>query len=116
MHRPNKAQQMTTPVLLQTPAAGENINGVYKKSYADAAAPIMCNFSTYGSTERESNGVIVVEENITVTTWYDPAIMAGCRVKRLDDGAVFEIVGDPENVEMRNMFCVFKVRRVRGGA
>lgn len=114
MHRPNKAGQMTTPAILQKPTT-EKINGVLLKSYSDAGAPFMCNVSVYGA-ERESNGVAAVEETATVTTWYNPDITADCRIKILPAGAEFEIIGTPENVEMRNMFCVFKVKRVRGGA
>jgi hypothetical protein len=35
---------------------------------------------------------------------------------RLSDGAVYDIIGEPENLEMRNMFLKFKIRRVKGGA
>ena len=115
MDRPNKAHQMTTPALLQIPKS-ESVKGVTVKTYEDAASPFMCNFSSYGGTERESNGVLIVEDTATVTAWYDPAFKADCRIKRLTDNAIFEIMGTPENWEMRNMFCVFKVRRVKGGA
>lgn len=115
MFRPQKAAQMTTPCMLQTPETGI-FEGVPVKTYTDSGKPFTANFSSYGSTERESDGVLVVEENITVTTWFCPDLAAGCRIKRLTDGAVFEIIGQPENVEMRNMFSVCKVRLVRGGA
>ena len=115
MHRPQKAAQMTTPCLLQSAETVNNL-GVVSKVYSDNGKPFAANFSTYGSTERESNGVVVVEENTTITTWYNPAIVAGCRIKRLTDNAVFEVVGEPENVEMRNMFSLIRVKRVRGGA
>lgn len=115
MFRPQKAAQMTTPCVLQTPEAG-NFEGVPTKVFTDTGKPFTANFSTYGSTERESNGLVVVEENTTISTWYNPDITANCRIKRLTDGAIFEIIGQPENVEMRNMFSVCKVRRVRGGA
>lgn len=115
MYRPQKAAQMTTPCMLQTPES-INITGVVTKTFTDSGKAFTANFSTYGSTERTSNDVLTVEENTTVTTWYSPDLAAGCRIKRLTDGAVFEIVGEPENVELRNMFSVCKVRRVRGGA
>lgn len=115
MHRPSKAAQMTTPCMLQTPETS-NIMGVLSKTFTDSGKAFTANFSTYGSTEIVSNDVLTVEENTTVTTWYSPDLVAGCRIKRLTDGAVFEIVGEPENIEMRNMFSVCKVRRVRGGA
>ena len=49
----------------------------------------------------------------TVETWYRPDIKADCRL-RLTDGAVYEILGAPENIEMRNQFCKFKVRAIEG--
>lgn len=106
---------MTTPMLLQTPASAY-VGGVLKKTFTDAAQPFLCNFATYGGTEREVNGVYSVEDTATVTAWFDPAITSDCRVKRLTDNAVFEIIGEPENIEMRNVFTVFKVQRVKGGA
>ena len=118
MFRPEKAAQMTTPCKLNT-FITSNKNCVSKKMFNENSSKdvtFFCNFSSYGTTEREINGLYVAEENITVTTWYNPDIVAGCRIKRLTDTAVFEIIGEPENVEMRNMFSVFQVRRVRGGA
>ena len=106
---------MVTPCLLQTPTT-EIINAVQTKTYKDTGEPFTANFSSYGSTEHESNGAYIVEENTIITTWYNPDISANCRIKRLTDGAIFEIIGEPENVEMRDMFSVIRVRRVRGGA
>ena len=115
MYRPQKSAQMTTPCRLQMPTT-ENINGALKKTYSNAEYVTMCNFSTYSSADSESDGVGVVAENMTVTTFFDPAIVSGCRLVNLENGLLYEIVGAPENVEMRNMFSVFKVQRVRGGA
>ena len=115
MHRPEKARQMTTPFMLQKPSKAY-INGVQQKTFADFGKPALCNFSTYGGTETTTNGVLSVEDTATVTTWFDPDIKSDCRIKRLTDNAVFKIIGEPENIEMRNMFLVFKVRRVKGGA
>lgn len=114
MFRPNKAAQMTTPLQLQT-AETAKINGVNKKTYKDVDGVIMANFATYGGTETTVNGILAVEETATITTWYRPDIKSDCRVKRLTDNAIFEIIGEPENVEMRNMILIFKVRRVKGG-
>ena len=117
MFRPNKAAQMTTPLRLQA-AETAKINGVNKKTYKDVEGNngiIWVNFATYGGTETTVNGLLVVEETATITTWYRPDIKSDCRVKRLTDNAIFEIIGEPENVEMRNMILIFKVRRVKGG-
>lgn len=115
MMRPTKAAQMTTPMQLQQPESSR-VNGVLVKSYKDIPGAIMVNFSSYGGTEREANGALAIEDTAQITTWYRPDIKASCRLKRLTDGAVFEILGEPENIEMRNMFLTFKIRRVSGGA
>lgn len=115
MYRPAEAEQMTTPLRLQTPTV-QKVNGVLVKSYSDSTDVIFASFKTYGGTERESNGVYVVEDTANIVCWYRPDITSGCRVKRLADEAVYEIIGEPENLEMRNMFLKFKVRRVKGGA
>ena len=115
MIRPAKTAQMTTPMRLQTPTI-ERINGVAVKSYTDANGVVMANFASYGGTEKTVNGIIAIEDTATVTTWYRPDLQSDCRLIRLTDGAVFDVIGEPENIEMRNMFSVCKVRRVKGGA
>lgn len=115
MFRPNEAAQMTTPMILQTPTVTK-YNGVPTKTFTDASGLIYASFKTYGGTEKQVDGIIAVEDTATVVCWYRPDVGSGCRVKRLADNAVFEIIGEPENIEMRNMILRFKVRRVKGGA
>lgn len=73
-------------------------------------------FKTYGGTEVNSNGLISVEDTATIDTWYRPDIKSGCRVAIAGTNAVYEILGEPENIDMRNQFLQFKVTRVKGGA
>lgn len=73
-------------------------------------------FKTYGGTERDVNGVYSIIDTANVETWYRPDITSNCRVARANDGAIFEIINEPENINMRNQFLKFKVRRVKGGA
>lgn len=115
MYRPSETQQMTTPMQLQQPVS-ERINGVLTKTYSTVNGVIMANFKTYGGTERESNNVYVVEDTAQIVCWYRPDIKSNCRLIRLTDNAVFEVIGEPENIEMRNMFLSIKLRRVKGGA
>lgn len=120
MFRPNKAAQMTTPLRLLIPVSTASY-GVRTKTFEAAEGLIMANFSTFGGTEVEQNGVTVVEDTAEVTCWYRPDITSGCRVQLLVSGndalnPVYEVIGTPENIEMRNQFLLFKVRRVRGGA
>ena len=89
--------------------------GVSKKTYEQDGIVRFCNFSTYGGTESESNGLLTVEDTAQVVTWYEPDITSGCRLLLLESGAVYDIIGEPENIELRNQDMTFKVRRVKGG-
>ena len=121
MFRPNEAAQMTTPLRLQQPQ-NVSLYGVNKKTWENINGVIMANFKTYGGTEKNDNGVISVEDTAQVVCWYRPDIRGNCRVVLLDGNedttnpTAYEILGEPENIEMRNMFLKFKVRRIKGGA
>ena len=123
MYRPNEAAQMTTATRLQTPTS-DKVLGVSKKTYTEIAGVVMVNWKSYGGTETTNNGVLSVEDTAQIVCWYRPDIRSDCRLVRLSDGfdengqpkAVYEIIGEPENIEMRNQFLKFKVRRVAGGA
>lgn len=114
MFKPAKAQNMTTPVILQT-ATYKKVQGVNTKTYTDGET-LFVNWSSYGGTESNRDGVIVIEDTAQITAWYNPNITSGSRLKRTADGAIYEIFGEPENYEMRNQIMSFKVRRIKGGA
>lgn len=114
MLRPSTAAQMTTPMTLQVPTE-ETLYGVTKKKWTDKGL-IFVNFKTYGGTETETNGVLSVIDTAQITTWFRPDIKSDCRLVRKPDGATFELLGEPENLEQRNQVLYFKVRRVKGGA
>jgi hypothetical protein len=114
MFRPKAAEQMTTPLELQR-ATYKSVYGVNKKVYEPVEGVIFCNFKTKGGTEKTVNDILVIEDTAEVVTWYRPDITSDCRIKRLTDNALFEIINEPENIEMRNQFLKFKVRRIKGG-
>ena len=99
-------------LLLQTPKI-TTVKGSSKKSYIKAGE-IYCSFRTFGGTETTTNGALTVENTAVVDTWYNPDITADCRVITAD-GGTYEILGTPENIEMRNQFMRFKIREIRGG-
>lgn len=109
------ATQMTTPLLLQYPTKTEKVLGVNtKKSFADGII-FMANFKSYGGTEKVIDGIYEIDDTADVVCWYNPSIKADCRIKRLTDNAVYEIINEPENIEQRFQFLKFKVRRIKGG-
>ena len=98
---------------LQTPKI-TTVKGSSKKSYINAGE-IYCSFRTFGGTETTTNGALTIENTAVVDTWYNPEITADCRVITAD-GGTYEILGTPENVNMRNQYLIVKVRAVKGGA
>lgn len=105
-----------TPLALLIPMY-ETVKGVPVKTYPEVTKGIRINgsFKTYGGTEVERNGVYSVLDTANVETWHRPEIKADCRVALLQTGAVYEIIGEPENVDMRGKYMKFKVQRVKGG-
>lgn len=113
MYRPSIGE-LKTAVELLIPTY-KRVNGVEKKVYPSKGELIFVNWKTFGGTEVGVNGVLAVRDTATLTTWFRPDIVSSARIRR-SDGAVFEIIGEPENIELRNMFMVFKVERIKGGA
>lgn len=110
------ALPFTTAFLLLTPAY-ETIKGVRVKKYPETSDTVFyASFKTYGGTERMINGLYCIEDTANVETWYRPDIKADCRICIADTDAVYDIISEPENINMRGQFLKFKVRRVKGGA
>ena len=105
----------STAIELLTPTY-EVVKGVRKKVYPSEGVSLNCSFKTFGGTDTEVNGVYSVEDTANVETWYRPDITSECRVVLLATGQAYEILGSPENIDMRNQFCTFKVKAIKGGA
>lgn len=97
----------------------ETVKGVLVKTYPTdftTGALIYCTFKTFGGTEQNRDGVYTIVDTASVETWYRPDIKADCRLVLAESGKVYEVLGEPENINMRNQFMKFKVRVVGGGA
>lgn len=117
MYKPKEANSFTTPMKLQV-RAEILVSGAKEITYTDALNDplVFCSFKTYGGTESVNNGLLTLVNTATVITWYRPEISGSCRLIRLQDNSIWEIIGEPENIEMRNQILILKVRRVTGGA
>lgn len=71
-------------------------------------------FKQKGTTEIYANGLTVVNEKTTFTTWWKSDFKAGdiLTINNID----FLIKGQPENVEMRSRYAVIPLERIEGGA
>lgn len=114
MYRPIEARDMKVPFKLLTVSEYEKVKGVMQpKSYVEKDL-IYCSFKTYGGTEKDVNGRYVIYDTANIITWFRPDIKSDCRLKRMSDGALFEILNEPENIEMKNQYLKFKVQRIKG--
>lgn len=92
------------------------VKGVPVKAFPKKGVRINCSWKTYGGTETNTNDLYTVIDTANVETWFRPDIKSDCRVRLIETGDVYEIIGKPENIDMRNQFIRFKARAVEGGA
>lgn len=111
-YRPN--EPFTVPMFLFTPIY-KTTKGSTKKVYPEVGELFYCSFRTFGGTEKIVNDVLTIEDTAVIETWYRPDIKSNCIIEN-SDGLKYEILGTPENINMRNQILRFKVRAVKGGA
>lgn len=107
----------TIPLLLLVPTYA-TVSGVTTKTYPPVSQGVLFygNFKTYGGTERDINGLYSIEDTAVIETWYRPDIRSDCRICVAATGDIYDVLHEPENINMRNQFLRFKVKRVKGGA
>lgn len=75
---------------------------------------IFGSFRTFGGTENIENGVYTLINTAVINTWYRPDIKANCRIYICETGQQYEIISDPEDIDMRHQYLQFKVRKIGG--
>lgn len=117
MARYKPKKPFDTPMLLYPATGTDKVLGVTVKTYAETGILFYGSFSTYGGTERAVNGVYSVEDTAVVETWYRPEFAASGRVAMADNQArLYEIKGEPEDIEEQHLFVQLRLSRVKGGA
>jgi len=102
----------TVPFKVLTPTI-KTVRGVDTKTFTEHEDVFFCSFKSFGGTEKTVNDVLVVEDTAVIETWYTTVIQSNCNIK-IDD-KVYEILGTPENINMRYQYLKFKVRAIKGG-
>lgn len=94
------------------------VKGSLKKEYPNPEeSPLFFgSFRTFGGTESVTNDLYEIISTGTIETWYRPDIKANCAVYLTDTGETWDIISEPENIDRRNQYLRFKVRKVGGGA
>lgn len=124
-YRPNLDNPI--PLVLLIPTYSTNY-GVDKKTYPTIEDALNIkdnknnsiylffgNFKSYGGTEKNVNGIYSIEDTANIETWFRTDIKSNCRIGLAQTGAIYEIINEPENINMRNQFLKFKVKRIKGG-
>lgn len=109
----------TVPIELYIPTYSSS-KGVKQKVWDTEGIRLNCSFKSYGGTESvktlegKADGVLVVFDTAVVETWFRPDITSECRIKLLETGEIYEIIGHPEDIDKRHQFVRFKVRAIEG--
>lgn len=112
-------QAFNTEMRLLIPTVTK-VNGVVKKTYPEPTegSQIYGSFRTFGGTEINNNNLYTIRITAIVDTYYRPDITSDCRIAVNNNGTydVYDVISDPENINMHNQFLQFKIERVKGGA
>lgn len=95
------------------------VKGVTKKVFPDPESVdeiFFGSFRTFGGTENFSNEIYTIYNTATIDTWYNPSIKAECKIYICETGEEYQIISEPENIDMRHQFMQFKVEKVGGKA
>lgn len=103
------------PVKLLVPVTSKEY-GVVKKAFTtpEESNLIFVSFKTFGGTEYLKDNVYTVIDTAVIETWYRPDIKSDCRIYECETGQIYEILGDPENIDFRHQYLKFKVRKTGG--
>lgn len=112
-----KPSTFTATLVLLVPTYSESM-GVPTKAFPspENGFKFYGSFKTYGGTERDINGLYTIEDTAQVECWFNPQIASDCRVYLPETQATYEIINEPEDIDLRHQFMKFKVRRLKGGA
>lgn len=90
--------------------------GSPKITYSDPETSELFNgsFQSYGGTENVSNDVLMVFATAIIETWYRSDIKSDSRIYICETGETYEVIGEPEDIQMRHQYLKFKVQKVGG--
>ena len=89
------------------------VNGVNQESFVEGKG-FFCSAKSYGGTEKQVNGVTVIEDTWLIDTWFNPAFKKGDKIRFLDDNCEYEILASPENINRRGQYMRFKAVAIGG--
>lgn len=112
MYRPAPIREFVTPAI-QKRTQVTTINGRQQKQVVQVAN-LRGKFKQKGTSEIRANGLLVVNEKTTFTTWWKSDFKAGDILNI--NGIDYLVKGQPENVEMRSRYAILNLEVLEGGA
>ena len=114
------AAPFVTPIYVLNPTY-TYVKGVKKQTYPSVAGLsdddlIFGTFRSYGGTDAQVNDLTVVEKTGYIDTWYRSDIKSDTRLYVTSTEDTYEILGDPEDIQMRHQFLKIRVRKIGGAA
>lgn len=107
----------TVPMKLLVPVT-TNPYGVTTKTFSDPedSELFFGSFRTFGGTEGVKDNVVMIVNTAVIDTWYRPDIKADCKIYLCDNGQIYDIISDPEDIDFRHQYLRFKVQKAGGKA
>lgn len=114
MYKPAPIREFITPAVHKR-ATSDTVNGRAQKAYTNIGT-VRGKFKQKGTAETLANGLTVIHEKTTFTTWFKKTEPFKAADILTIGGIDYEIKGKPENVEMRSRYVVITLEQISGGA
>ena len=112
MYKPANIREFVTPAI-QKRTIVEIVNGRTQK-VVQAVANLRGKFKIKGTSDIDANGLLVVHDRTSFITWWKSDFKAGDILEI--NGEDWQIIGNPEDVEMRGRYAILTLERIGGGA
>lgn len=103
-------KRYSTPCRVLKPTT-KKINGCVVKTYEEGDV-FFASVKSYGGTDTIINNVYVIQDTLSIETFYREEIKSNCKVKLLDDNTEWEIINTPEQIDREKKIILFKVKRI----
>lgn len=116
-YRPDLSNMKPFVLLIPT---SKTVSGVAKREYPNPSEVsedmiFFATFKTYGGTETVVNGLHSIIDTAILECYFRDDIKSDCRIAK-ENGAIYDIINEPEDINENHQFLKFKVRRVKGKA
>ena len=115
MYKPANIREFITPAVHKKPNR-DTVNGRTAKTSYTEVGTARGKFKQKGTAETNANGLTVINEKTTFTTWYKRNNPFAAADILTINGIDYEIKGKPENVEMRSRYVIITLEEFSGGA